>query len=77
MQIEPQDPETRKRKRHEYRYDGIYRVEQAWQRTGCQGFLVCQYLLIRADNAPAAWHPSAGDSQSLARLSPKCLTSYI
>lgn len=61
LQIPAYDPATgRKARRPQYRYDGIYRVEQAWQKKGCQGHLVCQYFLVRADHEPAAWQSAAG-----------------
>lgn len=37
------------------RYDGIYRIEQCWRKTGIQGFKVCRYLFVRCDNEPAPW----------------------
>ncbi|KAK9812690.1 hypothetical protein WJX72_002129 [[Myrmecia] bisecta] len=37
------------------RYDGIYRIARSWRKPGAQGFLVCRYLFIRADNEPAPW----------------------
>lgn len=37
------------------RYDGIYRVVRAYRKPGNQGKLVCRYLFIRCDNAPAPW----------------------
>ncbi|KAI4368541.1 hypothetical protein MLD38_017088 [Melastoma candidum] len=37
------------------RYDGIYRIEKCWRKTGIQGFLVCRYLFVRCDNDPAPW----------------------
>ncbi|XP_030967633.1 E3 ubiquitin-protein ligase ORTHRUS 2-like [Quercus lobata] len=37
------------------RYDGIYRVEKCWRKTGIKGFKVCRYLFVRCDNAPAPW----------------------
>ncbi|XP_058195511.1 E3 ubiquitin-protein ligase ORTHRUS 2-like isoform X1 [Rhododendron vialii] len=37
------------------RYDGIYRIEKCWRKAGIQGFMVCRYLFVRCDNAPAPW----------------------
>ncbi|XP_030960364.1 E3 ubiquitin-protein ligase ORTHRUS 2-like [Quercus lobata] len=37
------------------RYDGIYRVEKCWRKTGIKGFKVCRYLFVRCDNDPAPW----------------------
>ena len=37
------------------RYDGIYRIRSCWRSKGAQGYLVCRYLFIRCDNAPAPW----------------------
>eukprot|EP00955_Chlamydomonas_euryale_P029642 312280-Chlamydomonas_euryale.AAC.1 len=41
------------------RYDGIYRILSCWRKPGNQGPLVCRYLFVRCDNAPAPWS-SAG-----------------
>jgi E3 ubiquitin-protein ligase UHRF1 len=40
------------------RYDGIYRIAKCWRKTGEQGLLMCRYLFIRCDNAPAPWDES-------------------
>ncbi|GBG69429.1 hypothetical protein CBR_g4123 [Chara braunii] len=37
------------------RYDGIYRIEKCWRKKGDQGTLMCRYLVVRCDNAPAPW----------------------
>ncbi len=37
------------------RYDGIYRIARCWRKAGMQKFLVCRYLFVRCDNAPAPW----------------------
>ena len=37
------------------RYDGIYRIRRCWRSKGAQGYLVCRYLFVRCDNAPAPW----------------------
>ncbi|CAA2955152.1 E3 ubiquitin-protein ligase ORTHRUS 2-like [Olea europaea var. sylvestris] len=37
------------------RYDGIYRIEKCWRKSGIQGFKVCRYLFVRCDNDPAPW----------------------
>ncbi|KAJ8769997.1 hypothetical protein K2173_009080 [Erythroxylum novogranatense] len=37
------------------RYDGIYRIEKCWRKSGKQGFKVCRYLFVRCDNDPAPW----------------------
>lgn len=37
------------------RYDGVYRIARAWRKPGAQGFLMCRYLFVRADNEPAPW----------------------
>ena len=37
------------------RYDGIYRIAKCWRKPGEQGFLICRYLFVRADNEPAPW----------------------
>ncbi|GLT70701.1 hypothetical protein SLA2020_427620, partial [Shorea laevis] len=37
------------------RYDGIYRIEMCWRKTGSQGFKICRYLFVRCDNSPAPW----------------------
>jgi E3 ubiquitin-protein ligase UHRF1 len=37
------------------RYDGVYRIAKCWRKTGEQGPLVCRYLFVRCDNAPAPW----------------------
>lgn len=37
------------------RYDGIYRIVKCWRKRGTQGFLMCRYLFVRCDNAPAPW----------------------
>ncbi|XP_057517698.1 E3 ubiquitin-protein ligase ORTHRUS 2-like [Amaranthus tricolor] len=37
------------------RYDGVYRIEKCWTKTGYQGFKVCRYLFVRCDNSPAPW----------------------
>lgn len=37
------------------RYDGIYRIVKCWRKPGEQGFLICRYLFVRADNEPAPW----------------------
>ncbi|MCL7030127.1 hypothetical protein MKW94_010345 [Papaver nudicaule] len=37
------------------RYDGVYRIEKCWRKTGIQGFKVCRYLFVRCDNEPAPW----------------------
>lgn len=37
------------------RYDGIYRIAKCWRKKGNQGFLMCRYLFVRCDNAPAPW----------------------
>jgi putative restriction endonuclease len=31
----------------EYRYDGLYTVERAWEHTGVDGFRVCQFALVK------------------------------
>ncbi|KAJ7706143.1 PUA-like domain-containing protein [Mycena rosella] len=36
-----------------YRYDGLYKVEKAWQEKGMQGFLVCKFAFKRLPNQPA------------------------
>jgi len=41
------------------RYDGLYRILRCWRKQGAQGKLVCRYLFVRCDNAPAPW--SSGD----------------
>lgn len=44
------------------RYDGIYRIAKCWRKKGNQGFLMCRYLFVRCDNAPAPWSSDeAGD----------------
>ncbi|KAJ6604685.1 PUA-like domain-containing protein [Mycena vulgaris] len=35
-----------------YRYDGLYRVEKAWQEKGVEGFLVCKFAFKRLPNQP-------------------------
>ncbi|KAJ7783826.1 PUA-like domain-containing protein [Mycena maculata] len=35
-----------------YRYDGLYRVEKAWQEKGMEGFLVCKFAFKRLPNQP-------------------------
>ncbi|KAG1680327.1 hypothetical protein FOA52_015417 [Chlamydomonas sp. UWO 241] len=48
------------------RYDGIYRILRCWRKPGAQGPLVCRYLFVRCDNAPAPWHTGeTGDDESL------------
>ncbi|KAG2489212.1 hypothetical protein HYH03_012236 [Edaphochlamys debaryana] len=48
------------------RYDGVYRVLACWRNKGEQGHLVCRYLFVRCDNAPAPWSSGdAGDMPSL------------
>uniref|UniRef100_A0A383VGC2 RING-type E3 ubiquitin transferase n=1 Tax=Tetradesmus obliquus TaxID=3088 RepID=A0A383VGC2_TETOB len=37
------------------RYDGLYRILRCWRKKGAQGFLMCRYLFVRCDNAPAPW----------------------
>ncbi|KAK9104017.1 hypothetical protein Scep_020861 [Stephania cephalantha] len=37
------------------RYDGVYRIEKCWRKSGIQGFKVCRYLFVRCDNEPAPW----------------------
>ncbi|KFK40520.1 hypothetical protein AALP_AA2G006400 [Arabis alpina] len=38
------------------RYDGVYRIEKCWRKTGIQGvYKVCRYLFVRCDNEPAPW----------------------
>jgi putative restriction endonuclease len=32
-----------------YRYDGLFRVEDAWHSRGRSGFLVCRYRLVKVD----------------------------
>ncbi|KAJ6509570.1 PUA-like domain-containing protein [Mycena vitilis] len=36
-----------------YRYDGLYRVEKAWQEQGMDGFLVCKFAFKRLPDQPA------------------------
>lgn len=40
------------------RYDGVYRIAACWRKKGAQGFLMCRYLFVRCDNAPAPWSSS-------------------
>jgi len=48
------------------RYDGIYRILSCWRKPGNQGPLVCRYLFVRCDNAPAPWSSAeTGDDESL------------
>ncbi|CAK5280539.1 unnamed protein product [Mycena citricolor] len=35
-----------------YRYDGLYRVEKAWQEPGTEGFLVCKFAFKRLPGQP-------------------------
>ncbi|KAJ6575149.1 PUA-like domain-containing protein [Mycena capillaripes] len=35
-----------------YRYDGLYRVEKAWQEQGMDGFLVCKFAFKRLPGQP-------------------------
>ncbi|KAJ7925819.1 PUA-like domain-containing protein [Mycena leptocephala] len=35
-----------------YRYDGLYRVEKAWQEKGMDGFLVCKFAFKRLPGQP-------------------------
>ncbi|XP_051122510.1 E3 ubiquitin-protein ligase ORTHRUS 2-like [Andrographis paniculata] len=37
------------------RYDGIYRIEKCWRKTGAERFKLCRYLFVRCDNVPAPW----------------------
>ncbi|CAN8302671.1 unnamed protein product [Cochlearia groenlandica] len=41
------------------RYDGVYRIEKCWRKTGIDGFLICRFLFVRCDNEPAPW--TSGD----------------
>lgn len=46
------------------RYDGIYRIAKCWRKKGNQGFLMCRYLFVRCDNAPAPWSSDeSGDAE--------------
>ncbi|GBF96461.1 hypothetical protein Rsub_09260 [Raphidocelis subcapitata] len=48
------------------RYDGIYRILRCWRKKGAQGYLMCRYLFMRCDNAPAPWSSEdTGDSLRL------------
>ncbi|KAF5761927.1 putative transcription factor C2H2 family [Helianthus annuus] len=37
------------------RFDGAYRIEKCWRKSGIQGRDVWRYLFVRCDNYPAAW----------------------
>eukprot|EP00798_Chlamydomonas_sp_ICE-L_P016484 gene16484-22708_t len=48
------------------RYDGLYRILRCWRKPGNQKHLMCRYLFVRCDNAPAPWTTSDdGDSVRL------------
>ena len=56
------------------RYDGIYRIAMCWRKRGNQGFLMCRYLFVRCDNAPAPWDSGeGGDSPWTLKTLPKVL----
>jgi putative restriction endonuclease len=44
-----------------YRYDGLYRVDDAWHEPGRSGYLVWRYRLIALDSAAAMSAPVDGD----------------
>ncbi|KAJ7169914.1 PUA-like domain-containing protein [Mycena filopes] len=45
-----------------YRYDGLYRVEKAWQEKGLEGFLVCKFAFKRLPGQPPL--PRRADDES-------------
>ncbi|KAJ7038165.1 PUA-like domain-containing protein [Mycena alexandri] len=45
-----------------YRYDGLYRVEKAWQEKGMEGFLVCKFAFKRLPGQPPL--PRRADDES-------------
>jgi len=64
------------------RYDGIYRIAKCWRKKGNQGFLMCRYLFVRCDNAPAPWSSDeygdkAWDLKSLPQRLPKKALSEL
>ncbi|GLI68613.1 hypothetical protein VaNZ11_013086 [Volvox africanus] len=42
------------------RYDGVYRILACWRGKGAANYLVCRYLFVRCDNAPAPWSMDDG-----------------
>ncbi|GAX84579.1 hypothetical protein CEUSTIGMA_g12000.t1 [Chlamydomonas eustigma] len=42
------------------RYDGVYRILRCWRKPGNQKHLICRYLFVRCDNAPAPWSSAEG-----------------
>ncbi|KAJ7254078.1 PUA-like domain-containing protein [Mycena haematopus] len=44
-----------------YRYDGLYRVEKAWQESGMDGFLVCKFAFKRLAEQPPLPRRAAAD----------------
>ncbi|GIL72298.1 hypothetical protein Vretifemale_2674 [Volvox reticuliferus] len=42
------------------RYDGVYRILACWRGKGAENYLVCRYLFVRCDNAPAPWSMDDG-----------------
>ncbi len=60
------------------RYDGIYRIRSCWRSKGAQGYLVCRYLFIRCDNAPAPWSSEGRRSpHSPLRCAPATMTECL
>ena len=57
------------------RYDGIYRIRSCWRSKGAQGYLVCRYLFIRCDNAPAPWSSEGPRNRPLMHPDP-CFSSF-
>ncbi|KAJ7110186.1 PUA-like domain-containing protein [Mycena epipterygia] len=54
-----------------YRYDGLYRVEKAWQEAGMEGFLVCKFAFKRLPNqAPLPRRADATNEDASAQDKP-------
>jgi putative restriction endonuclease len=47
-----------------YRYDGLFRVEDAWHSRGLSGFLVCRYRLVKVDAESLPVAPTATDTEA-------------
>lgn len=56
---------TRRRPMGGYRYRGLYRVEDHWMTVGKEGFVVCQFRLVKmADDQDISPQPIAGDDET-------------
>lgn len=60
-----------------YRYDGLFRVEDAWREQGRSGFLICRFKLIKLDSPaidalvePVFREPQAEPSEPAGNESP-------